>query len=302
MKKILMVIATITVLSCNKRNDSSIQDMTIAEVEFNKDDQHQTSDEGLATDSTPMRQSQPPQIAVPKTDWTKKIIKTANVRLELNDYNLFNNTVHNVLQNYGAYIAQEQQLQSDGQISNQLSIKVPVDQFEQLMNYLTSERKNKVLQKEITSSDVTAEFVDTRSRIETKKQLRAKYYDLLKEAKKMDDVLQVHSEINSITEEIEAASGRMEYISHQSVYSTINLQYFQILDASKVNDNTPGFFNKFTEALKGGTSLIGNIVIAVAYLWPLIILGLALFLIIKRSRLFSRMSQTNNELKYKNSR
>ncbi len=294
----MMVISTITILSCNKNADQSIQDMNLTEVEFNKEDQYQISDEGIVTDSTPTQQSAPPNIAIPKSDWTKKIIKTANVTLELNDYHLFNNSVHNILQNYGAYISNEQQTQSDGKINNQLSIKVPVDRFENLIGYLTAEKKNKVLQKEIASSDVTAEYVDTRSRIETKKQLRAKYYDLLKDAKKMDDVLQVHAEINSITEEIEAASGRMEYISHQAVYSTINLQYFQILDASKIHDNSPSFFIQLTEAVKGGASLIGNIIITIAYLWPIIVVGLILFLILRRKGLFrNRILLSNNEPK-----
>jgi hypothetical protein len=45
----------------------------------------------------------------------------------------------------------------------------------------------------------------------------------------MKEILQVQQEINSIQEQMESASGRINYLSHQSAYSTIHLQYFQYL-------------------------------------------------------------------------
>jgi hypothetical protein len=50
-------------------------------------------------------------------------------------------------------------------------IKVPVDQFENLMNSFSGEGI-KVIEKKISSDDVTGEMVDTKSRIETKRQVR----------------------------------------------------------------------------------------------------------------------------------
>src|SRR5690349_21385858 len=72
----------------------------------------------------------------PLIDWDKKIIKNAHVTLELKDYNAYNAALHNKLKSYGAYVAQEQQTQSDDQIANILSVKVPVDKFDDLMNSL----------------------------------------------------------------------------------------------------------------------------------------------------------------------
>lgn len=295
MKKLIMVVATIAALSCNKGEKMQVQDLNVEAPENKKE--YEFAGDQVTVDSTPTQRTSS-QAAITKTDWTKRIIKTANVQLELKDYHAFNNAVHNTLQNYNAYIAQEQQVETGGQITNQLSIKVPVDQFENLLNYLSADKRNKVLQKEISSSDVTAEFVDTRSRVETKKQVRAKYYELLKEAKKMDEVLQVQSEINSITEDIEAASGRVQYLSHQSLYSTINLHYFQVLDAAKIDNSTPGFFTRFADALKGGASFVGNIFITLAYLWPLFILGIVAWLIISRSGIFkTKPVHNDNDVK-----
>ena len=78
-------------------------------------------------------------------------------------------------------------------------------------------------EKKITSEDVTTEVIDTRSRLEAKKQVRLRYLDLLKQAKNMEEILSVQSEINGIQEQIESAAGRMEYLQHSSSFSTIHL-------------------------------------------------------------------------------
>jgi hypothetical protein len=204
-------------------------------------------------------------------EWEKKIIKTANLNLELKDYNSFNTAVHQSLKSFGAYIAQEQQLQSGGEISNTISIKVPVDQFEHLMNHLSSlDRNVKVIDKQISSEDVSTQIVDTKSRIETKKKLRDKYFELMGQSKKMDDVIRVQNEINSITEDIEAASGRVEFMSHQSSYSTINLKYFQVLNGAGVDDTSPNFFTNIVNEFKQGGSIITNVFLFLVNIWPLL--------------------------------
>ncbi len=62
----------------------------------------------------------------------------------------------------GGYIAQEEQNESDYKIENSVTIKVPVDQFDNTVSALTP-GKEKVLVRKITSQDVTGEVVDTQS-------------------------------------------------------------------------------------------------------------------------------------------
>jgi len=51
-------------------------------------------------------------------------------------------------------------------------------------------------------------MADTRSRLETKKEVRERYLDLLKQARNMKDILAVQNEINDIQEQMEGAAGR----------------------------------------------------------------------------------------------
>jgi hypothetical protein len=293
MKYILMACIAIVVFSCNKAENKA----PIGEVSKQLDDikatGNGTSDSTAAADfsTTPIT---PMVLQAGSPDWDKKIIKTANLSLELQEYNSYNAEVHQSLRNYGAYIAQEQQLQSEGQVSNQVTIKVPVDQFENLVNFFATADKNvKVLDKQITSEDVSTEIVDTKSRVETKKKLRDKYFELMSQSKKMDDVIRVQNEISTITEDIEAASSRVMYLSHQSAYSTINLKYYQVLDAAKIDDSAPSFFTSFTNAFKQGASIIINLVLFFVNIWPLVIGALAGWYVFRKKILKPKPQQVS---------
>ncbi len=218
-----------------------------------------------------------------KVDWDKKIIKNASVNLEVKNYKSFNDLVHENIKNHGGYVAQEQQNQTDYKIENTIVIKVPVDQFDNLVAVLTA-GDQKLLEKKISSEDVTTEIVDTKSRMEAKKQVRLRYLDLLKQARNMQEILNVQNEINGIQEDIEAATGRIEYLSHSAVYSTINLTYFQILDASAKDANEITFGTKLWQSFKNGWSWIGDIFIGLISIWPLFVIGFACWLAYKKWR------------------
>ena len=218
-----------------------------------------------------------------KADWDKKIIKNASVNLEVKNYKSFNDLIRENIKKYSGYIAQEEQNQTDYKIENSTTIKVPVDQFDNLVAALTT-GEQKILEKKITSEDVTTEMVDTKSRMEAKKQVRLRYLDLLKQAKNMGEILDVQNEINSTQEGIEAAAGRIEYLSHAAVYSTINLTYFQILDASAKDANEVTFGYKLWQSFKNGWSWMEGVFIDIISIWPLFVIGFACWLAYKKWR------------------
>ncbi|MEP7108823.1 MAG: DUF4349 domain-containing protein [Ferruginibacter sp.] len=214
-------------------------------------------------------------------DWDKKIIRTATVRLEVKDFKKYNERIHIIIRQNGGYIAQEEQNLTDEKSETILSIKVPVEQFEGMMNDLPA-GDVKILERMITSQDVTGEVIDTRTRMEAKKQVRLKYLDFLKASKNMEEVLKVQNEINSIQEEIEAAAGRVEYLSHQSAFSTINLTFYQPFDGFKPVDLSPSFLNRITNAFKAGADWIADLFVALISIWPLLMITIGGLIIFKR--------------------
>ena len=211
MKKIIPVVLLCTLIfSCHNNSktpetDASVQDMTMAKVPSSNAKEllpnEVNNDSSATANSNVLQGTLPGQ----NPDWDKKIIKTADLKLEVKDFKSYSNIVHNDAKRYGAYIASEDQSESNEKKETIVSIKVPVDQFENLLSELPSDSE-KIIEKKITSEDVTGEVVDTKSRLQAKEQMRLKYLEFLKQAKNMEDVLKVQDEINIIQEEMEAGN------------------------------------------------------------------------------------------------
>jgi hypothetical protein len=223
-----------------------------------------------------IKNSPPPQI-----DWDKKIIKEADINAEVHNYDSFYSSVREKIRNAGGYVAQEKQNQSDYKIENTITIKVPVDQFDKAITSLIAGTE-KVNERKVTSQDVTTEVVDTKSRIEAKKEVRLKYIDLLKQAKNMSEILNVQSEINDIQEEIESAAGRINYLSHSSAFSTINFTFYQVLNVSARDYEEPSFRTKISTSFKTGLHWVGELIVGLISVWPLVLFILIVWVVIKK--------------------
>jgi Domain of unknown function (DUF4349) len=214
-----------------------------------------------------------PSAPAVQEDWDKKIIKTAHLNLEVKELDNFTKQVKAMFKNYGAYVAAEQQVNGTDRTANTLTVKVPVHLFDDAVSALC-QLPVTIIDKQVTTQEVSAEMVDTKARIEAKKQLREKYLDFLKQSKNMTEALQVQEEINGLQELIEAAAGRVNYLGHAAAYSTITLSYYQLLQPVAKPDNPESFGAKLRGAMGYGWDIIKGIVLVGATIWPLLVLAL----------------------------
>lgn len=234
----LGIAIVLLVVSCGKYEAGETAQADVAEVnkEFYKVDSTVAGNE--------QQQGNPPrtQQAAVNPDWDKKIIKTAALSLEVEDYNKYYSLLRESVRNTGGYIAAENQGRTDYKLENIVTVKVPVAQFDEAMTRLTTATgKEKVMELRVSSQDVTGEVVDTKSRMEAKRQVRLRYMELLQQAKNMEDILKVQSEINQVQEQIEMGAGRVNYLNHASAFSTIQLTFYQVLNPSAETPSDPSF-------------------------------------------------------------
>ncbi|WP_207493675.1 DUF4349 domain-containing protein [Aridibaculum aurantiacum] len=271
----IAIVMAVLASSCNRPEGTSeitTSDVTLMEQKSPTPVADAPFNHSNASDTTVYHAGQP----AGNQDWDKKIIKTAHVRLELKDYNQFNTAIHNNIRRYGAYISQEQQNDNSYKIENILTIKVPVEHFETIMNTLGGDGI-KVWERRINTEDVTGEIVDTKARIVAKQQVRDKYYDLLKQAKNMKEILEVQNEINELQESIESATGRVAFLGKQAAYSTIHLTYFQTLSEQLPQDEPNSFFSKLVQAFENGAAIVSGFVLLMITIWPIVLLLAVIF-------------------------
>jgi hypothetical protein len=136
--------------------------------------------------------------------------------------------------------------------------------------------------KNISSRDVTTQFIDMSTRLQNKKLLEARYLSLLKQANRMGDILQVENKLSEIRSEIESEQGQLNYLSKQVAYSSLDITFYT--RHMQAVDKGYGAGYKFKNALSQGWDTLTGWFFGLISLWPvLIVIGL-LVVLFKRWR------------------
>lgn len=222
-------------------------------------------------------------------DVAPKIIKTANVSIEVFDYLNARLKVDSILAKYKGYITNEAFQETNTLKSNNITIRVPAQDFDPLLNDFASIAK-KVDYQNIYTQDVTEEYIDVKSRLKNKLEVEKTYRNHLRNAKDIEDILKIENKLAEIRSEIESTQGRLKYINHQVNLSTVSLYLYQKLEYKYIPEELPGFWQRVKEGIGWGWKGFLWFLILLVKLWPLWLLGIiAYFSLIKvRSYLKNR--------------
>ena len=206
----------------------------------------------------------------------QKLIKNGDIAFEtksIKDSKVF---LQKTIAKYKGYISNEKIEDYRTNPTEILTVRVPNNQFDNLIHEI-GQQVGEFDSKRIDIEDVTAEFVDIEARLKNKKQLEAKYQELLAKANNMADILKIEKEISLIREDIESTEGRLRYLSNQVGYSTLIITYYERKASSGFH-----FGSKLSDALSnGGTGLLWFLIIMVQ-LWPMWLIGGILWYIIRK--------------------
>ncbi len=136
--------------------------------------------------------------------------------------------------------------------------RVPSAQFNAAIEQI-SNIGSRILQKKISGQDVTEEYLDLEAGLRAKKALEAQFLEIMKQAKKVTEALEVHNELASVRGEIEQLEGRRRFLENQSAFSTITstLQ----MSAPIVTATTSGFGHSVREAFGDGVDMAASIIL-----------------------------------------
>lgn len=208
-----------------------------------------------------------------------KIIKNANIKYRVEEYEKAYIQVTDIVNQHGAYISNEDAVKNNYSLYNQLEIRCDADKFDNLVNDLMK-ISIYVDFKKISAEDVTDQFVDMQARLKAKTEVEGRLKSILQKARTIQEILEVEKEIKYVREEIETIEGRLKYLSDRVSYSTIKLHIYEDIEFKSAPEK--GFGYKFVKALKAGWDGLQIFIIGIFYLWPLwLILGGVLWLILR---------------------
>lgn len=208
----------------------------------------------------------------------RKITKEGTIRFETSSAKQTQQLITKMAAETNAYIAEDEINDYDGErTEHRVTVRIPAEKFDRFLATI-SESAVSMDSKKVSAKDVTEEYVDIEARIKTKKELEARYAQLLQRAGKVSEVLEIEKEMGNLRAEIESIEGRLRYLKSQVAFSTLTIVYYEKGYASF------GFFTKFTEALANGWTYLQAFLIALVSLWPFFLLGIVGYYLLKRFR------------------
>jgi len=151
---------------------------------------------------------------------TRLIIKNGEMTLLVADTDRALDQATSVAVDTGGYIVASKTWLQDGFKHAQMTMGVPVDQFEVAQRRLRG-LAVQVLNDTASGQDVSDEFVDLQSRLINQEATAARIRESLKDAKTVEEALKVNAQLTEVENEIEQIKGRMNYLKDRAAFSTL---------------------------------------------------------------------------------
>ncbi len=152
-----------------------------------------------------------------ETGVERKLIRNGDISLEVSDLEKTQAAIEDWVKEFGGYISSS----NNGEKSSSYTVRIPSEKFDSAMD--AAGALGTLKNKNISTQDVSEQFYDLQSRLETKKVLREKLNGYLRQANSMQDILKVESELNSVQSDIESMEGRLKRLTSQIDFSTISV-------------------------------------------------------------------------------
>jgi hypothetical protein len=208
-----------------------------------------------------------------------KIIKEGNLRFQTNDLTATYTQIQNAVKSHNATIQNDTEGKDYGSVFRRLIIRVPSKNFDLFLKDI-SKGVAYFDNKEISSQDVTAEYIDIDARLKAKKVLENRYLELLKKANKVSEMLEIEAQLSSIREEIEAKEGQLNYMQNRVSFSTITIEFYKSI--AEESGATASYGMKIWTAIKSGFNSMSSLFINLLSIWPFIIILFAIGYFIRK--------------------
>ncbi|MDR0829717.1 MAG: DUF4349 domain-containing protein [Prevotellaceae bacterium] len=260
MKKIFIFLALNLVLfGCN---NGRLYDKSVATEAY---DMEVAADEDGAFADNKMLSIESQQIV------NKKIIKTGSVKIQSDNVQKSRQALDAILNETKSYIQKEEFFNGNNREVIDLTIRVPNQFFDLLINSLYDNGIGVITRKEISSKDVTEDYYDTEIRLKNKELYLAKYRDFLAKAKTTTEMLDVQEKIRNMEEEIESAKGKLRFIDDRVNFSTLEISIYKEKPAISGGSEV-GFLGRLWASIVNGWNLLAEIFFGILQIWSILLI------------------------------
>ncbi|WP_294964609.1 DUF4349 domain-containing protein [uncultured Flavobacterium sp.] len=227
--------------------------------------------------SEPIRKDQDINESAPEIP--QKIIKQGTLRFETDNLEKTFNQIQKAVSDNKARIINDSEGKDYSSVYRNLTVRVPSQNFDRFINDV-SKGVSYFEVKNISAEDVTEQFIDLTSRLNTKKKLEERYLQILQKATKVSEILEIEKQISAIREEIEAKEGQLKYLESRVSESTVTIEFYKTVAEKEGVKISYG--SKLWNAVKSGFFSLSDFLISLISVWPFVIIFVVLAYFIRR--------------------
>ena len=218
---LFIVILALALTACSAREMAAPEEGMVEEIYVESE-----RDAGYTSAPSPdYAVSQP----LPSVSVERLVIKNATLSLAVDDPEASMDRISALADELGGYVVSanmfQATLESGAQVPHAyISIRIPAESLDGALTTIKSETTQPVISENITSTDVTAEYVDLGSRLTNLEAAEEQLQQIMDEAVKTEDVLAVYSQLTYVREQIEVIRGQMKYYEESAMLSLVSVE------------------------------------------------------------------------------
>jgi len=155
------------------------------------------------------------------------VIQNADLSIIVDDPSQSMDLISRMAKQMGGFVVSanlsKQELEGGVQVPRaSITIRIPADRLNEALDTIKAESDQDPISENLSSQDVTSDYVDLQSRLRNLEKAEAKLTEIMDSAVKTEDVLSVYNELVRVQGEIEVTKGRIKYYDEAAALSSIS--------------------------------------------------------------------------------
>ena len=213
-----------------------------------------------------------------------KMVYTASIEMQTLEFDQAAQDIASLVESMGGYFEQKNfSNYSSSYRHASYTVRVPAEQFTDFCTQVGT--LCHVTWQTDTAENISEQYYDTQSRLETAQIKLERLQELLKKAESMEDIITIESAISETEYEIEDLSGTMRHYDALVGYATVDLELSEVYRLSGTEDAPKSFGEKLANAFTDGLAATGQALedfavwLAYSWVWLAVIAAAAVIVI-----------------------
>ena len=213
-----------------------------------------------------------------------KIIYTVDMNMQTTEFDIAAEGIDDTVNRLGGYYENQSITNNSGSYRNAFyAIRIPAENLNEFLDQVGGICTVTYINR--YSQDVSENYYDIKSRLDTAKTKLERLQDLLAEAEDMEDIITIESAISDTEWEIDNYSGTIRYYDSRVSYSTVNITLKEVYEVI-VEEAPMTFGDRISQAVSQGFKGFGYVLedivlwFAVSWIWLVVIAAIVVIIVV----------------------